>query len=175
MKPHRIGSYARKGIIKACTCIVCGIEFQTTHRRKYCSPRCNPNITVWDNSPRICRTCGQSYMPLFNKQKTCKRTCNPYKKPYSDGFYQSKGWIAIKAQFKASYTVVNGIKISNLFCIECYRKHNTLNDIYAVDHIIPRREGGTEDFNNLQSLCKHHHQSKSAVEGNRRRQLAQTK
>jgi 5-methylcytosine-specific restriction protein A len=32
----------------------------------------------------------------------------------------------------------------------------------AVDHKIPRKRGGTDDESNLQSLCRHHHASKTA-------------
>ena len=32
-----------------------------------------------------------------------------------------------------------------------------------VDHIVPRRKGGTDEPSNLQSLCKHHHSTKTAI------------
>ena len=37
----------------------------------------------------------------------------------------------------------------------------------TVDRIIPLMDGGTEDENNLRSLCPPHHQAKSSAEGGR--------
>lgn len=31
-----------------------------------------------------------------------------------------------------------------------------------VDHIVPRRRGGTDDWSNLQSMCHSHHSQKTA-------------
>lgn len=39
----------------------------------------------------------------------------------------------------------------------------------AVDHIIPKSEGGTDDMNNLQSICKDCHSEKTAQEARRGR------
>ena len=36
-----------------------------------------------------------------------------------------------------------------------------------VDHIKPKRDGGTDDMDNLQSLCKRCHSKKTAIEDNR--------
>jgi 5-methylcytosine-specific restriction endonuclease McrA len=33
-----------------------------------------------------------------------------------------------------------------------------------VDHIVPKKQGGTDDESNLQSLCKPHHSAKTARE-----------
>lgn len=33
-----------------------------------------------------------------------------------------------------------------------------------VDHILPKRLGGSDDDDNLQALCKHHHSSKTVRE-----------
>ena len=33
-----------------------------------------------------------------------------------------------------------------------------------VDHIVPRRAGGTDDHTNLRSLCKSHHSRRTAIE-----------
>ncbi len=36
-----------------------------------------------------------------------------------------------------------------------------------VDHIVPKRQGGTDDWNNLQGLCWKCHQTKTARDGSR--------
>lgn len=54
--------------------------------------------------------------------------------------------------------------IENPFCAEC-RKSNQLVAAIVVDHRVPHR-GNTElfwDKTNWQSLCKHHHDRKTAT------------
>lgn len=35
---------------------------------------------------------------------------------------------------------------------------------FAVDHIIPKAKGGTDDWDNLETLCKEHHDRKTERE-----------
>lgn len=148
------------------TCVVCARSFTANHKRKYCSIECNPHIRKWDKSPRECLSCNSKYTPIRSDQKYCNRNCNPYNKRYIDPFYQTKEWKQIRASFLELSTVVDGISITNKYCIECYRRNGTLTPTHAVDHIIRRRDGGSDEYNNLQSLCLKHHQSKSAIERN---------
>jgi 5-methylcytosine-specific restriction enzyme A len=48
-------------------------------------------------------------------------------------------------------------------CRECLGKGKTVA-ASEVDHIVPRAQGGTDDDNNLQSLCKSCHSAKTARE-----------
>lgn len=50
-------------------------------------------------------------------------------------------------------------------CQECSR-HGIATAAYAVDHIRPKAQGGTDDPDNLQSLCKRCHAVKTAKESN---------
>lgn len=53
-------------------------------------------------------------------------------------------------------------------CQECSRRgHVTL--AYAVDHIVCKAEGGTDDDNNLEAICKPCHVRKTAEENRRAR------
>lgn len=54
---------------------------------------------------------------------------------------------------------------SNRKCFRCDKP------TFAVDHIVRIKDGGTHDLSNLQGLCRHHHQSKSASEGNKNRSI----
>ena len=45
------------------------------------------------------------------------------------------------------------------WCVYCGRKAN------EVDHVIPILDGGTDDWDNLRSMCKHHHSQHTAKEG----------
>jgi hypothetical protein len=158
--------YLRNKVITH-VCFTCKQSFSANRKRKYCSIECNPHIRKWDKSERVCETCNNVYKPRTRYQRWCKRSCQPYGNGGKAMFYQSKEWKKIRSTFIESYTNVNGINLSNKFCIECYRKQNRLNDMHAVDHIIRVKDGGSHEHSNLQSLCRYHHQSKSAVEGNR--------
>lgn len=147
-------------------CIICGIAMHLLHKRKYCSDRCNPHKRIWDKSPRACITCQSIYRPVRQDHRYCNRSCQPYGNGGREKYYQTKDWKFKRATFILAHTIVNGLPISNKYCIECYKREGRLNDMYAVDHIMPRKQHGTDDHRNLQSLCKHHHQSKSAQEGN---------
>jgi len=48
-------------------------------------------------------------------------------------------------------------------CKECYR-NKKLKPATDVDHIVPKSLGGTNDENNLQSLCKECHKLKTVME-----------
>jgi 5-methylcytosine-specific restriction protein A len=48
-------------------------------------------------------------------------------------------------------------------CRECGKQGRTVA-AKEVDHITPRRLGGTDEESNLQSLCRHHHSQKTARE-----------
>ena len=40
---------------------------------------------------------------------------------------------------------------------------------YAVDHITPKAQGGTDDESNLEAICREHHTRKTGREANKRR------
>ena len=56
------------------------------------------------------------------------------------------------------------------WCVDPYKFHSG-KQVRAVliDHIIPRRDGGTDEWNNLQGLCIKCHQNKTASDKSRRR------
>lgn len=161
-----------KGVTKECTCPTCNTVFTTNQKRKYCTPKCRPHykelFTNKDN--RVCESCSNTYLPKYRAQRFCSLKCRKHGyvgyKNSERAYYNSKQWKLTRATFIHGNTTINGIQLSNKYCIKCYIQQNRLNDMYAVDHIIPRKQSGSDEFDNLQSLCRHHHQSKSAVEGN---------
>jgi len=54
----------------------------------------------------------------------------------------------------------------NGLCVEC-RRNGHVTTAIQVDHIVPKDQGGTDDHDNLQSLCKPCHASKTARERSR--------
>jgi 5-methylcytosine-specific restriction enzyme A len=58
-------------------------------------------------------------------------------------------------------------------CQQCVRTgHMPLGSYSAVDHKVPRFEGGSDDDTNLEVICKPHHDAKTALESARARGLA---
>lgn len=85
-----------------------------------------------------------------------------------DPFYHSQTWARTKAIHKQGFTIVDGVSVSNMYCIPCYRETKLLVPMHTVDHIIAIKLGGSRtDSNNLESQCKTHHARKSANEGKR--------
>jgi 5-methylcytosine-specific restriction enzyme A len=87
----------------------------------------------------------------------------------TDRTYQTGGWKRLREFFRTLFTVVNGLPISNKYCIQCYREKGIFIDGPIADHIVPRRLGGKDEVENLQSLCDMCHAKKSAREGNETR------
>ena len=72
------------------------------------------------------------------------------------------------------YRLVQRIRARDCdLCQECIRTgHVPLGTYSAVDHKVPRSEGGTDDDGNLEVICKPHHTAKTALESARARGLA---
>ena len=50
---------------------------------------------------------------------------------------------------------------SNPLCVDCLEEH-IIRSATEVDHILPKSQGGADDWDNLQALCKSHHSQKTA-------------
>lgn len=48
-------------------------------------------------------------------------------------------------------------------CQPCLR-HGTQHNAHAVDHIVPKERGGTDDDANLQAICREAHSAKTSAE-----------
>ena len=87
-----------------------------------------------------------------------------------DPFYQSQSWKNTRESFRLGYTLINGHKLLNIFCVDCYKERNNFTLGSHCDHITAIKDGGDRhDHSNLQTLCESCHNRKSAQEGNKRR------
>jgi len=57
---------------------------------------------------------------------------------------------------------------ANPLCAKCSER-NRITAATEVDHIVPLHKGGTDDLDNLQSLCHDCHAEKTAAEQGKRR------
>jgi 5-methylcytosine-specific restriction protein A len=78
------------------------------------------------------------------------RMGGPIKSP---DFYRREQWFAIRQAvlIRDEYT-----------CKVCGK---VITSMPQVDHIVPRRAGGSDDMSNLQTLCMKHHSEKTGREG----------
>lgn len=94
----------------------------------------------------------------------------PWHREYADrpkqSFYRTPEWRKLRQAFITSNsTLSDGRTIPNAICRSCYLEGRT-EPVHTVDHIHRIRDGGDPlDWNNLQSLCKMHHDRKSSQEG----------
>lgn len=87
-----------------------------------------------------------------------------------DPYYQSQAWKNLRQDFRNGVTIVNGFPLRNIFCIDCYKETGRQVPGSNTDHIVRRKDGGTDTKDNLQTQCDMHHARKSAEEGNHARQ-----
>lgn len=58
---------------------------------------------------------------------------------------------------------VHVLERDGYLCVYC-AKANRHVQATDVDHIVPKYKGGTDEMDNLQSLCRKHHAKKTATE-----------
>lgn len=88
-----------------------------------------------------------------------------------DPYYQSQSWKRTRQSFRLGYTEWNGVRVPNTCCIDCYKEKGQFIPGANTDHIIRRKDGGSDEHDNLQTLCDSCHSRKSAIEGNTKSQL----
>jgi 5-methylcytosine-specific restriction endonuclease McrA len=100
-----------------------------------------------------------------------KKVKRPWNNEYNFGirprveFYHTSVWRKFRQiHINGTTTLPDGRIVSNAICLECYLEGKT-TPVHTVDHIHRIRAGGDAlDLNNLQSLCKKHHNKKCAQE-----------
>ena len=80
--------------------------------------------------------------------------------PVDDTYYQSPAW----RKLRGAYAKVHKL------CADPYGDHARAGlqvVMSVVDHIVPRKFGGKDNWDNLQALCRSCHARKSIEEGSR--------
>ena len=102
-----------------------------------------------------------------------KHIHRPWQKKHNQGtrynrdpYYQSSAWKNNRKAFREGFTEVNGFRLSNKYCIDCYKESRKQIPGKHTDHKKRRKDGGSDEHTNLQTQCDHHHAVKSANEGN---------
>lgn len=86
---------------------------------------------------------------------------------YNDrSYYSTPHWKSLREQHRKGFTDVNGYRLSNMYCVECFKEYNIRLPASTCDHIIPREDGGKDELSNLQTLCTHHDAIKGANQKN---------
>ncbi len=83
-----------------------------------------------------------------------------------DPHYHSSAWKTARKLFREEFTrMPDGTMLSNKYCYDCYCEDKMRLPGSETDHIKRRKDGGTDDFSNLRTLCRTHHAIKSSNEG----------
>jgi len=91
-----------------------------------------------------------------------QRHCEQHKRAEVKQYEQGRG-SSSKRGYGRRWTKLRRVILArDPVCVACKRKPST-----DVDHITPRRRGGTDDEANLQGLCHECHSSKTATEDGR--------
>ena len=142
-------------------CQQCGCTFETrphVNDRKYCSSKCRDEFRksrtgslhpLYNRLEHPCGICGElvKVTPAMLKNKRmcfCSKACSKESHRRS---LAGRAKSNIPRSGKMSARVRDGGK-----CVICGFSHVT-----AVHHIIPRKEGGSNDLENLVTLCPNHH------------------
>lgn len=81
------------------------------------------------------------------------RTTKGYFKSYADPYYQSKEWKQLR---KYKMTI-------NPLCEDC-EEQGKITEGHTVDHVKPRKQGGTDELSNLRTRCKRCNAIKTALD-----------
>lgn len=82
---------------------------------------------------------------------TGKLSPQPYRPPQAKRY--GAGWKKLSEWFKRR----------NPLCAECMRQGRA-TEAFDVDHVVPKRLGGTDELANLQSLCRPCHKAKTVAD-----------
>jgi len=137
--------------LKDCKCSYCGKSFQVEKRLKgkYCSEECF-HLASRNRVEVKCLNCGKAFeMKRSQSLKCCSLNCRrEYAKEnkIDRSFYGSREWKLIRYKTIAR---------DDFKCSQCGEENYTLH----VHHVVPVREGGSDELDNLITLCPKCHRA----------------
>lgn len=109
----------------------------------------------------ICSGCGcitsaKSYCPVCEKKRVARRwqSFQQKRRARGENIYNTKAWQVLR---------LTALERDRWLCQECLRQ-GIYTSATDVDHIVPRSLGGSDDLENLQSLCRDCHKRKTFEE-----------
>lgn len=168
-----------KGTFKEC--LLCKTTFPVKHKtNRFCTKECYYKWCRQGNHPdrvRVqveCVFCGKAFEKVPSQVEKyqnhyCSPSCSSKAKslqmrgleigeaePQECRYYSRASWRRTRQL---------ALERDNFACIACGMTNDEhLKQHFCglhVDHIIPRRQGGTDDLSNLQTLCASHHSQKT--------------
>lgn len=137
------------------SCAVCGKKIYRRKRdlnsksgRVFCSKAC---YGKWCRKPKVCPVCGEEFLAGNNRRVTCSKACSNKNRTgikYGQGRPNSK--LANKKRLRRQLGEERGEA-----CERC--GYDELIEILVVHHKARRRDGGTDDLENLELLCPNCH------------------
>lgn len=103
--------------------------------------------------PELVRTPGERYCEAHKKEKDAQYNAER-------GSAASRGYGARWRKLRLMFLRANPL------CYECLN-HGIIKEATDVDHIISKKSGGTDAWDNLQPLCRECHSKKTAKEDGR--------
>lgn len=112
---------------------------------------------------RPARPCPRPGCPGLVRAGTCS-VCGPSQRTQRARDYDAERGNAHQRGYGARWQKLRGAYLrANPLCVDC-AQHGRTTAANEVDHILPKRLGGTDEWENLQPLCKSCHSRKTARE-----------
>lgn len=94
--------------------------------------------------------------------------CEEHKKLAQQRYTKFERDPAINKRYGAAWKKIRARYVAAYPLCELCKQEGRLTPVEHVHHIKELSEGGTSDFDNLMSLCKHHHSSIHMTKRNRK-------
>ena len=138
-------------------CAFCGTKVEvrpSTNKRKYCSAKCRDDYRrqrvgkynpQYDRYEMVCKECGKIFYAVKSQshRKTCSIECGRASRKKT---FNAKPRKIFKKGKEAAY-IRDGGK-----CVVCQFPYTAV-----IHHVIPKRNGGRDQLDNLITLCPNHH------------------
>jgi 5-methylcytosine-specific restriction endonuclease McrA len=144
------------------TCGVCGKQFDDTHvnRRRYCSMICR-GLAQRKRVQKTCQECGQLYeskVYCAGQSKFCSQSCRAkYNIRLNPRFFANPNRTTRKTPYEKPGYLKRAGKVrkrDGYRCVKCGKQFIKGDGKLEVHHKVPIRKGGTDDMDNLESLCR---------------------